>query len=136
MWPRKIFDRLDILGKGQSKKFDLLKRPGVYVLYQDGEPYYVGKAEDSMRGRISQHASNPAQRRYLFWNYFSAFVIEDKDIRSKVEGILIAAMPTANGANPRLPREKMPNEVRDLLRELRVKKAFGQWPSKPTKTRS
>ena len=124
MWPREIFDREDIIGKGQDKQLDVLKKPGVYVLYRDDEPYYVGKAEESMRGRIGQHATDPTQRRYLFWNYFSAFVINDPNLRSQVEGILIAAMPTANGANPTLPREKMPNDVKRLLRELRTTRAF------------
>jgi len=53
-------------------------------------------------------------------------VIEDPKLRSAVEGILIAAMPTANGANPKLPKERMPKEVRKLLRELRMKRAFGK----------
>jgi hypothetical protein len=43
-------NREDIIGKGKDKQLDVLKEPGVYVLYRDDEPYYVGKAKDSMRG--------------------------------------------------------------------------------------
>jgi hypothetical protein len=123
MWPREIFDRVDIIGKGKNRLLDdELKQPGVYVLYRDDKPYYVGKAEN-MRGRISQHATNPTDRLYHLWNFFSAFVIKNKRLTPQVEGILIAAMPTANNANPKLPTQRMPTKVRDLLREIRWAKA-------------
>jgi len=123
MWPREIFDRVDIIGKGKNKLLDKeLKQPGVYVLYIDDKPYYVGKA-GNMRGRISSHATDPTNRLYHVWNFFSTFVIEDEGLRSEVEGVLIAAMPTANNANPKLPRQPMPDTVRKLLREIRWAKA-------------
>ncbi len=126
MWPREIFDRVEIIGKGKQRFLgDELKQPGVYVLYRDDEPYYVGQAEN-MRGRVSKHATDPTSRLYLFWNYFSAFVVENPDLRSEIEGILIAAMPTANGANPKLPKETMPKPVRNLLREIRLVRAAGK----------
>lgn len=100
MWPREIFDRKDVMGPRKNKNFECLARPGVYVLYRDDKPYYIGKAERTMRGRISQHASDPTQRHYHLWNYFSAFVIEDSDQRSEVEAILIASMPSANSTRP------------------------------------
>jgi hypothetical protein len=133
MWPREIFDRVDIIGNGNKRGLDVLKKPGVYVLYRDDEPYYVGKAQDSMRGRISQHATQPTNRLYPFWNYFSVFVIPDSKLRSQVEAILIAAMPTANNANPKLPTRGMPKEVKDLLRDLRTKRAFAEPVSKQNK---
>jgi hypothetical protein len=49
MWPREVFDclipnenggRKKILGKG----LDLVNEPGVYVLYRDDIPYYIGQA--------------------------------------------------------------------------------------------
>jgi hypothetical protein len=39
---------------------------------------------------------------YNFWTHFSAFVVEDVAHRNELEGILIAAMPTANSATPDL----------------------------------
>jgi hypothetical protein len=122
MWPREVFDRLDAIGESQRKKLmvkglDVLSNPGVYVLYRDDQPYYVGRAQ-KMRSRIWSHANRPASKHYHFWNFFSAFVVPTQG-QAELEGILIAAMPTANGANPKLPREKMPKEVRDLLREMR-----------------
>jgi len=133
MWPREIFDREDIF-RTRSGGLPELARPGVYVLYRDDEPYYIGQAKDSMRGRIRQHATEPTQRRYHLWNYFSAFVIENKQHRADVEAILIAAMPTANSANPKLPKERTPKEVRELFRQLRAQKAFA--PLKQARTRS
>jgi len=124
MWPREIFDRVDVIGKGKQKELDELNKEGVYVLYRDDEPYYVGQAKN-MRGRIGKHATDPTSRVYHFWNFFSAFVIKDARLRSQLEGVLIAAMPTANNANPKLPKEAMPDKVRDLLRELRLMKAQG-----------
>jgi hypothetical protein len=124
MWPREIFDREDVIATRNDKKLPELAKPGVYVLYRDDVPHYVGQAKDLMRGRISQHATEPTQRRYHLWNYFSAFVIENADHRSDVEAILIAAMPTANSANPKLPKERTPEAVRKLFCELRAKRAF------------
>src|SRR5260370_18280646 len=119
MWPREIFDRVDIIGKGKNRLLEgELKQPGVYVLYRDDRPYYVGQAEN-MRGRISSHATNPTNRLYHLWDFFSAFVIKDEGLRSQVEGILIAAMPTANNANPKLTTHPMPAAGRNLLREIR-----------------
>lgn len=124
MWPREVFDRLDTIGDGKRKQLlvkglEVLSKPGVYVLYRDDEPYYIGKTQNDMRRRIWAHANQPGRRLYHFWNFFSAFVIDDPQLRTEVEGILIAAMPTANSANPKLPRERMPPEVRNLLREMR-----------------
>ena len=116
MWPREIFDRI---GSGKNKRLSKeLRQPGVYILYRDDAPYYVGKA-DNMRARLGTHATNPASKRYHFWNFFSAFVIKNKRLMSQLEGVLIAAMPTANGASPKLPKQAMPLTVRKLLHEIR-----------------
>lgn len=121
MWPREVFDHYDT---SQSRKqalvegLELFDKAGVYVLYRDEVPYYVGQA-DRMRRRIRKHANLPGSRYYNFWNFFSAFVIQDKAIRNEIEGILIAAMPTANGAKPKLKREKFPKSVREMMREIR-----------------
>jgi hypothetical protein len=94
-----------------------LREPGVYVLYRDDHPYYVGKTSRPLFDRIWAHANRPHDRYYNFWNFFSAFAISTRKHRDEVEGILIAAMPTtANGANPRFRKIKLPTRVGHLLR--------------------
>jgi hypothetical protein len=123
MWPREIFDRLEDKSDGKkrqllAKGLEVLDKPGVYVLYRDDEPYDIGQAT-KLRQRLWLHANRPGSRYYNFWNLFSAFVVKDPTHRSELEGILIAAMPTANSANPRLLKRPFPKEVRDMLREVR-----------------
>ena len=121
MWPRAIFDRVDTTGSSKRslvKGLEIFGKPGVYVLYRDDVPYYVGRAT-KLCGRLKHHATEPRGRYYNFWNFFSVFVIEDKDTRNLIEGILIAAMPTANGAKPRLKRESFSASVRKIIHEIR-----------------
>lgn len=123
MWPREVFDCL-IPGETSRKKkmlakgLDLVDQPGVYVLYRDDIPYYIGQAT-KLRQRVGSHAGSAGGRYSNFWNYFSAFVIHDPKMRNEVEGILIAAMPTANSAKPRLKRAKFPHVVREMQRRIR-----------------
>jgi hypothetical protein len=123
MWPREVFDCLIPNEKGGTKKvlagvLDLVNQPGVYVLYRDDIPYYIGQAL-KLRGRLWAHANSPGGTYGNFWNYFSAFVIRDQKMRDEVEGILIAAMPTANSAKPRLKRAKYPQVVKQMVRKIR-----------------
>jgi hypothetical protein len=127
MWPREVFDRLVSVNGRQTqttlaRTLDILKKPGVYILYRDGVPYYIGKAT-KMRSRLWQHAWNPKTRHYNLWNFFSFFVVEDPAHRDEIEGILIAAMPTANSARPKLPREQLGKEITTMLREIRRSQA-------------
>ncbi len=127
MWPREVFDCHVQEGNRKrplvkAKGLELLERPGVYVLYRSDIPYYVGQA-DKLRRRLWKHANRPGSRYYNFWNFFSAFVVEDGRHRNEVEGILIAAMPTANSAKPRLKTAKYPKPVVDLIRRIRQKRA-------------
>jgi hypothetical protein len=132
MWPREVFYRLgrsegryrfvrNESGNGKKieapRGLELLNQPGVYVLYRDGVPYYVGQAT-KLHDRLWAHAYLPGARYHNFWNHFSAFVIEKPSLRNQVEGILIAAMPTANGAKPKLQRAKMPDVVIRMSREI------------------
>ncbi len=126
VWPREIFYSLVPNQSGSkrttavlAKGLELLNEPGVYVLYRDDIPYYVGQAGNKLRKRLWDHACVPGARYNNFWNYFSAFVIKDRGLRNLVEGILIAAMPTANGARPLLRRAPFPPEMRKMTRELR-----------------
>jgi hypothetical protein len=120
MWPREvIFDATVKNGKKMMvRDLDIFKGPGVYVLYRDDIPYYIGQAT-RLRSRLWQHAWNPNSRHFNFWNFFSAFVVEDQNHMNDIEAILIAAMPTANNARPRIAKQKIPPEVVKLIRILR-----------------
>lgn len=123
MWPREVFDCL-IPNENSGRKrlldrgLELVNQPGVYVLYRNDIPYYIGQAA-KLRQRLCAHASSGGGRYNNFWNYFSAFVIPDPKMRNEVEGILIAAMPTANSAKPRLKRAKFPKVVSQMVRNIR-----------------
>lgn len=123
MWPREVFYFLVPKEEGKRRKvalgkgLDLVNEAGVYVLYRDDIPYYIGQAT-KLRHRLWTHACAPGARYHNFWNYFSAFVIENRDLRNEVEGILIAAMPTANSAKPRLKRAKFPSQVSKMARGI------------------
>jgi len=77
---------------------DLLDQPGVYILYREDQPYYVGQAT-CLYDRIWAHANRPKDRHYNFWNFFSAFVVPDKRHIDEVEGILVASMPMDNSSD-------------------------------------
>ena len=116
MWPRKVFDL--VTGK-RNRLFvrdeKLLAAPGVYVLYRDDHPYYVGKTM-KLWHRIWNHANQPKDKWYNFWNFFSAFIVPDRRHLAEVEGILIAAMPTENSANPRIQKITLPTKAIKALR--------------------
>lgn len=92
----------------------ILAEPGVYVLYRDEIPYYVGKAT-VLKDRLWQHANRHGGKHYLFWNYFSVFAVRDPSARDRLESFLIAAMPTANGAKPRIRKAQLPLYVKKYL---------------------
>jgi len=118
-WPRPVFD-IKEQGRLARDVKEALREPGVYVLYRDDHPYYVGKTGRPLFNRIWAHANRPHDRYYNFWNFFSAFAIATKKHRDEVEGILIAAMPTtANSSNPHFRRIKLPIRVAHLLKKRR-----------------
>ena len=128
MWPRAIFtnsaEPTGQRGKAPmiARTIDELNDPGVYILYRDDRPYYVGQASN-LRKRLRSHANSVGSLRGYFWNYFSAFVVKDKNQMDEVEAILIAAMPSVitNGAKPKLHRVPMSPTMRNLMREQRKK---------------
>jgi predicted GIY-YIG superfamily endonuclease len=132
MWPRDVFYRIVPKATKNSKKkgsskllyrdIELLTKPGVYILYRDDIPHYIGKAT-KLRLRLREHACAKDSRYYNFWNYFSAFVVENLHHRNQIESILIAAMPTANSAKPRIKKESLPAEVRAMIHEIESKRA-------------
>src|SRR5262249_25462868 len=42
MWPREIFDKRDG-GELLARRLTFFRQPGVYILYRDEHPYYIGK---------------------------------------------------------------------------------------------
>jgi hypothetical protein len=118
VWPRTVFD-IKAAGKLAKDVREALCDPGVYVLFREDQPYYVGKTSRALFDRLWNHANQPADRYYNFWNFFSVFAVAGKKHRDEVEGILIAAMPTANSASPRFPRIELPARVGRLLKRRR-----------------
>ena len=118
MWPREVWD---VMEEGNRtlflKNHEELRMPGVYVLYRDDVPYYIGQA-GTLYKRLHDHANKSTDRYFNFWNFFSAFVSEKKYLK-EIEKILIAAMPTANSSKPKMHRVKMPSSVGKRIREIR-----------------
>lgn len=138
LWPREVFDYV-IDKRGQqavylAKQLDVLRQPGVYILYRGDVPYYIGKAGGWLWTRLFAHARRPGGRYNNFWNYFSVFVIHDKHQRDAVESILIAAFPTANSAKPKIKREPLPDEALEMWRQNRdfEKKSYKTEREKPS----
>ena len=121
MWPREVFDIIEdrkLTIKGTN---GFLNKRGVYVLYRDEHPYYIGKATSSLFKRLHDHANKSTDKYFNLWNYFSAFEVAEEYI-DEVEGILIAAMPTANCAAPVIKQVRVPEEVAKIMREARRSK--------------
>ncbi len=125
MWPRAIFETPAQPGghKTIASTIPELQKSGVYVLYRDDVPFYVGKTEGKLRFRLRQHAINVGSVRSYFWNYFSAYIVDKENI-DEVEAIIISAMPSVltNSSTPRFKnRVKMSESTRKLMRSLREK---------------
>lgn len=93
--------------------------PGVYVLYRDDTPYYIGKTRRTLFRRLHDHANKSTDRYFNFWNYFSVFVVPDSNYVDEVEGILIASIPTANSAVPKIRQIRLPGRIAKVLRDAR-----------------
>ena len=119
MYPREIFNYRVPGPNGKpvnvARTLGILLRPGVYILYRDDQPYYIGKAA-RLNSRLYSHARRPGSKYDLFWDYFSVFVVEDPRHRAEVEAMLIAAFPTANGARPKLENHPYPPAVRRVMK--------------------
>ena len=68
MWPRGVFERVPPTnGNGRKKmlarSLEFLEKPGVYILYRNDTPYYIGQAE-TLRRRLWGHAKKPESRYY------------------------------------------------------------------------
>lgn len=116
MWPRALFH----MREGRTFLESHLENPGVYVLYRDDEPFYIGKTSRPLIKRLKQHALKPNARRYNFWNYFTAFELAKPAHRDEIEAVLISAMPTANSSHPKLPRKMLDRHAAKLLNEIQA----------------
>jgi len=116
MWPRALFHTK--AGRPMLERH--LGAPGVYVLYRNDVPHYIGKTSTTLLKRLRNHALKPNARRYNFWNYFSAFTIKDAAHRDEVEAILISAMPTANSSQPKIPRVRLKRDAAKLLNDIQA----------------
>lgn len=58
---------------------------GIYVLYKDGAPHYVGKAA-SLSWRIRAHMNDRLKRK---WDTFSLYVIRGDRYMKDVESLLL-----------------------------------------------
>jgi GIY-YIG catalytic domain len=77
MWPREVFDeRAGNQILAGTLDF-LIKNKGVYVLFRNEEPHYVGKTNQPLYRRLWNHANQPRDKYYHFWTHFSAFAIEN-----------------------------------------------------------
>ena len=58
LWPREVFDIREGKNRLLTEAQELLSGPGVYVLYRDDVPYYIGKTENNLYKRIYKHVFN------------------------------------------------------------------------------
>lgn len=124
MWPRAIFHTPVNDGRKGSIAHWIpkLAESGVYILYRDDVPFYVGQAK-KLRTRLRQHANGVKSSKTYFWNYFSAFLVKDPSHIKEVEAILISAMPSvvSNSSKPALERVPMDDPTKHLVMDLRKK---------------
>lgn len=109
LWPRDVFYIGDV--KCAQELRESLNCPGVYILYEDFDAFYVGQSEN-LFARLREHAL----KRYVLWNHFSAFAVP-KEHLDDVEAIMIAATPrTANrSGGKRIGRIDLPKRVEQKI---------------------
>jgi hypothetical protein len=125
MWPRVLCDMQDEDDKRlyvrHSQYFK--NKTGVYVLYRDEHPYYIGRAKN-LGERLFQHSNQTNDKYYQFWNFFSVYITKNERQAAELEGILISAMPAlANRASPRIGKIPIPKHLLDELRAKRKEEA-------------
>jgi excinuclease UvrABC nuclease subunit len=124
MWPRDLFHIQT--NDSQETLKSKLKEPGIYILYRDSTPYYVGKADNLYR-RLSEH-SDVDSMYGNFWNMFSVFVVPEPEFRNQLEAILIAAMPTVNRMHPKhFERIHLPTALKKIY--------YGKYEASAAKTK-
>ncbi len=116
MWPREIYNLKDGNKPLESVREKLRRKAGIYILYQNNVPYYVGQAKN-LWVRLRKHALNQNSKYYHHWTHFSAFILTDVHHMRELEGLIIAAFDTAavNSARPRMKRILLPKDAAKRL---------------------
>jgi predicted GIY-YIG superfamily endonuclease len=104
---------------GDTVKWVIGRKRGVYVLSKNGKPYYIGLAT-KLPSRLNHHLKD---RHAGNWDRFNFYAIRSQKYVKDVESILIrVAKPKGNkqlggfGKNKNL-RKKLRREVIDSIRE-------------------
>lgn len=88
-------------------------RSGIYILYNDNELYYVGKAIN-LKNRLRDHTKDQHAKK---WNKFRIFLIKNKVMLDDIEKMLITvSRPIGNGNKGIFPKhhdleEKIQKEI-------------------------
>ena len=116
MWPREVYNIKDGNKHLESVRQELRQKPGIYILYQNEKPYYVGQAKN-LWNRIRNHATNQNAKHYHLWTHFSAFILSDTQHINELEGFVIAAFDTAtaNSSKMRMKRILLPKDAAKRL---------------------
>lgn len=120
LWPREVF----YMKKGNKYHVSLkeqLNKSGVYILYREDKPHYIGKGmgQKGVFARIKSHATKPDNKRFNFWTHFSAYIVDKKYVDA-VESILINAIPlAANDVKPRHEKIKIPKDIKAAILDLK-----------------
>ncbi len=78
---------------GDTVKWVIGKKRGVYVLSKDGKPYYIGLAK-KLPSRLSHHLKDRHARK---WDHFNFYAIRSQKYVKDLESILIrVARPKGN----------------------------------------
>jgi len=121
LWPREVYDMKSNGKNIESVKNELFGKPGIYVLYRDEKPYYVGQAVNLWK-RIKRHAVNQNSKQFHGWTKFSAFILEDKKYMNELEGLILSVLEneTANGAKQKITKIPLPADARKALAKLKT----------------
>ena len=117
IWPREALEAPELRKEVEAK----LGQPGVYVLYRDEVPFYVGQAAKTLWRRLYSHAMNPVDTYYFLWNFFSAFKVPGNHI-DEAEAMLIGAVPAANSSKPKIEPIKLSRPARNALKAIRLRR--------------
>ncbi len=101
------------------------KKAGIYVLYKDGTPYYVGKASN-LPGRLKDHTRDRLKKK---WDAFSFYAVGRAGYSKHLESLLLRIVdPKGSQKGGRLPGAE--NLKKNFIGDLkRYAKALGDLKS-------
>ena len=83
MWDRNKTDWPHMLGKRKARRADFSEQMGLYILYHDNEPRYVGVA-DRLGVRIGRHEHDRLKRRWDRVSWFGSTPVPEGVTNSEV----------------------------------------------------